>query len=129
MDSPLRSPTGRGPRYARQSLTLTGLGGKDFEGVINAVAEVQDLFKRSVGDRMQDCTILTTYDGNPAVEMSNRFFTPRGEANPTDICQLGESVDPRGYLAKAAGTQWVHTNDNRVLYFERKPSKIPGDYE
>ena len=129
LDSPHRSPTGCGARYARQSLTLTGLGEGGFEEVINAVAEVHDLFKRAVGERLQDCSILTTHNGHPAIEMSNRFFTPRGEANPEDVCQFEDGVDPLGYLVKAAGTQWVHTSDNRVLYYERKPSATADEYE
>ena len=27
-------------------------------------------------------------------------------------------MDPRGYLRKAAGTMYVHTEENKVYYFE-----------
>ena len=32
---------------------------------------------------------------------------------------LAPEVDPNGYLAKAAGTTYVHTEENKVYYFEK----------
>ncbi|KDR84719.1 hypothetical protein GALMADRAFT_52917, partial [Galerina marginata CBS 339.88] len=33
---------------------------------------------------------------------------------------LGEEINPHGHLTKAAGTGYVHIEDNQVYYFERQ---------
>ena len=86
------------------------------------IAEVHALFGRVVGnDRLQACAIYTTFDGAAAVEMSNRYFTPKNEVPDAGAAiVLSEDVDPLGSLSRAAGTGYLHTADNQVYYFERQ---------
>jgi hypothetical protein len=59
------------------------------------------------------------YEEFPAIDVANRYFTPRGSADSKEIQPLTAEVDPNGYLAKAAGTTYVHTEENKVYYFEK----------
>ncbi|KDR79834.1 hypothetical protein GALMADRAFT_62586, partial [Galerina marginata CBS 339.88] len=108
-------------KYVRQSVTLTGLGSPAFDAVSVNVAEVHTLFGRIVGaDRLQECSIYTTFEGGAAVEMSNRYFTPSKEAESGAARILSEEIDPLGILTQAAGTEYIHTEDNEVCYYERQ---------
>lgn len=86
------------------------------------IAEVHALFGRIVGaDRLQGCSMYTTFDGTTAVEMSNRYFTPKSEAPDAAAgIVLGEDIDPHGNLRRAAGTGYIHTEENQVCYYERQ---------
>ena len=86
------------------------------------IAEVHALFGRIVGtDRLQACSIYTTFDGSAAVEMLNRYFTPKNEvADAAAGIMLGDEIDPHGHLSRAAGAGYIHTADNQVFYFERQ---------
>ena len=55
------------------------------------------------------------YEDFPAIDVANRYFTPRGTE---EIRPLRAEVDPNGYLAKASSTTYVHTEEN-VYYFEK----------
>ena len=57
-----------------------------------------------------------------ALELSNRYFTPRKDMAEGGELFLSVDIDPYGYLAKAAGTALCHTEENAVLYFERQGS-------
>ncbi|KDR66261.1 hypothetical protein GALMADRAFT_19944, partial [Galerina marginata CBS 339.88] len=120
---PFRVPfrTARQVKYVRQGVTITALGDSVFDTVGATVAEVHTLFGRIVGDeRLQDCSIYATFEEHAAVEMSNRYFTPRREAGSATGRLLGEDIDPLGILTKAAGTEYIHTEDNEVYYYERR---------
>ena len=65
--------------------------------------------------------MYTTFDGVAAVEMSNRYFTPKNEVPDAAAgIVLGDDIDPLGSLSRAAGTGYIHTADNQVCYFERQ---------
>ena len=55
-----------------------------------------------------------------ALELSNRYFTPRKDMVEGGELVLSADIDPYGYLAKAAGTTLCYTEENKVLYFERQ---------
>ena len=86
----------------------------------NNIAEVHALFGRIVGsDHLQACSIYTTFDGMAAVEMSNRYFTPKNEVpDAAARILLEEDIDPHGNLSTATGNNYVHTAENQVTYFE-----------
>jgi hypothetical protein len=49
----------------------------------------------------------------------NRYFSPRGGAASEEIRPLTAEVDPNGYLAKAAGSMYVHKEGNKVYHYEK----------
>ena len=62
------------------------------------------------------------HGGEPALEVSNRFFTGAQEASGQETAVLSKVIDPFGILAKAGDKcQGVHLQDNVVSYFERRP--------
>ena len=106
-------------KYLRQSATLTAFGNPVFEKPIENIAEIYAIFKRAVGDNLSESAVYSTYEGFPAIDVANRYFTPKGAADPEEIRPLTAEVDPNGYLAKAAGSKYVHTEENKVYYFEK----------
>ncbi|KDR70625.1 hypothetical protein GALMADRAFT_75833 [Galerina marginata CBS 339.88] len=108
-------------RYIRQSVTLTAFGDAMFDLVGSNIAEVHALFGRIVGaDQLQECSMFANFEGYAAVEMSNRYFTPKNEASGATEIGLTDEIDPQGSLRKAAGAGYVHTDDNQVGYYERQ---------
>ena len=63
-----------------------------------------------------------------ALELSNRYFTPRKDTADGGELILSADIDPYGYLANAAGRALCHTEENAVLYFERQGSN-DNDYK
>jgi len=115
-------------RFLRQGLSLTGFGETGMNRIFEKVAEVQGVFQRSFGDRLQECSVFSSFQGYLTLDMSNRYFVPREDAYIDDICELGEDVDPQGNLAKLAGSAFVHSSDNKVFYYERRKSGKDGKY-
>ena len=77
------------------------------------------IFKRAIGPQLQDEAGLGQQDGFAAIDASNRYFTPKTGRNLEDECSITDDMDPKGYLRKAAGTTYTHTEDNKVYYFEK----------
>jgi len=115
-------------RFLRQGISLTGLGGNGMDHIFEKLAEVQGIFKRFFGDRIQDCSIFSSFKGYTTLDMSNRYFMPKEGAHDDDICDLGQAVDPQGDLANLAGSSFVHTTDNKVFYYERSKTGKDGGY-
>lgn len=61
-----------------------------------------------------------------AIDTSNRYFTLRTERNRTDECIITDEMDPKGYLKKAAGNTYIHTEENRVHYFQMCNDNVGG---
>ena len=53
-----------------------------------------------------------------AIDTSNRYFTLRTEGNQDNECAITDDMDPKGYLKKAAGNTYIHTEENNVQYFK-----------
>lgn len=120
---------GNRARFLRQGLLLTGLGGHAFDDVVRNIAQAHGLFKRSLGDRLMDSAVFSLFKGFHAIDMGNRYFTARHETRMEDIVELGVDVDPLGILKKGAGADLVHTEENRVLYFEQQKRKGLQDHQ
>ena len=107
----------------RQSVSVTGLQSSTFEKIIHTIAEIHAVFGRTVGaEILEECQMITSYKEMSALEVSNRYFTPRKDIAEGDELTLSVDIDPYGHLANAAGTALCHTEENAVLYFERQGS-------
>jgi hypothetical protein len=94
-----------------------------FEKIIHTIAEIHAVFGRTVGtEKLENCQIITSYKEMSALEVSNRYFTPRKDVAEGDELILSADIDPHGHLANVAGTALCHTEENAVLYFERQGS-------
>lgn len=107
----------------RQSVSITGLQSSIFEKIIHTIAEIHAIFSRAVGmEKLEECQMITSYKGKSALQLSNRYFTPRTNMMEGDELILSADIDPHGYLANAAGTALCYTGENVVQYFERQGS-------
>jgi len=108
-------------KYMRQSAALTAFGNPAYNNLLANIAVIHTIFKRAIGERLIDDSDQTSsYTENPVtIDVANRYFVPKAKALPEDIRTLTTEVDPFGTLAKAAGSAYVHTEENRVYYFEK----------
>lgn len=113
----------------RQGLSLTGLGHQAFDDVVRDVARAHGLFKRTMGDRLMDSAVFSLFKGFNVIDMGNRYFVARDETKMEEVVELGADVDPLGILKKGGGADLVHTEDNRVLYFEQQKRKELSNYQ
>jgi hypothetical protein len=51
--------------------------------------------------------------------MSNRYFTPKKDVPMEKSIPFGSDIDPKGILNRAAGNSYIHSEQNRVLFYER----------
>lgn len=82
------------------------------------MARIQAIFKRAIGPQLQDEGGFSQQDGFTAIDTSNRYFSLRTGNNQYNECLITHEIDPKGYLRKAAGTMYIHTEENRVHYYE-----------
>ena len=107
-------------RYLKQGVSLTGLGTPLFDSSIQAIMDIYALFCRSVPrDKLQPCSFMDHYGQYTAIEMSNRFFSPRKDFPMSKSIPFSADVDPKGILARAIGTSFIHMEQNVVAYYER----------
>ena len=90
-----------------------------FDKPIENIAAIYAIFKRTVGDNLLESAFHSTYEEFPAIDVANRYLTPRDSTTSEEIRPLTADVDPNGYLARAAGSTYVHTEENKVYYFEK----------
>jgi hypothetical protein len=114
-------------KYLRQSLTVTALNNGIYDQIIENIATVHGIFGRSVGlKKLQPCSISSSLDDVLVIETANRYFTPTKDANGVQTLDLTADIDPHRFLSMAAGNDYVHTQDNSVLYYKQKDAKSGG---
>ena len=90
------------------------------------MARIYAIFKRALGPQLQDEPDYSEEYGYSAFDASNRYFTLRSAKDHDEECPISEDMDPKGYLRKAAGGMYIHTEDNRVRYYEKCQASIGG---
>jgi hypothetical protein len=108
-------------KYIRQSVALTAFGDPVFDNVLANIAVIHTIFGRAIGHQLilEDSSQTAYAENPPTIDVSNRYFVSKAYASPEDIRPLTAEVDPFGTLARAAGTAYVHTEENKVYYFEK----------
>ncbi|KDR84705.1 hypothetical protein GALMADRAFT_53198, partial [Galerina marginata CBS 339.88] len=106
--------------FMRQSVTLTGLGSTLFSQAIQNAQDIHQIFSRTFPQGALEDWNSALFEGHPAIDMNNRFFTLRKQAITDEILPFSNEVDPHGILAAAMGIddQFVHTTENEVEYYE-----------
>lgn len=61
---------------------------------------------------------MSHFEEFAAIDASNRYFNPRTGSQEIE-CPIAADIDPMGYLKKAAGNLFVHTEENKVRYYEK----------
>ncbi len=111
-------------RFLRQSARITGYGIQSFDNLTVDLARIHAIFKRAIGPQLQDDAGIGQHDGFAAIDASNRYFSLKTGGNIEDERLITDDMDPKGYLRKAAGTTYAHTEDNKVYYFEKYEDTI-----
>ena len=107
-------------KYVRQSASLTAFGNPAFDKFLANIAAIRTIFRRAIGDQLIEDAAQSPYTENPGtIDVANRYFVPKAHALPEDVRTLSAEVDPFGTLARAAGSVYVHTEENKVYYFEK----------
>jgi hypothetical protein len=102
----------------RQSISLTGLGAAFFESCIDGLADVLLAFSRCIAvQKLASCSLVDSFDKYRCLELSNQYFTARKDVAAEQHVPLSSAIDPKGFLAEAAGKLYVHTTQNEVKYF------------
>ena len=113
-------------KYLRQSATVTAFGHSIYDGVIANIAIIHSIFRRAVGNCLTEERVNSMFEEWPAIDVANQYFTPKAAARLEDIRPLGIDIDPFGSLNRAASSLFVHTEENKVYYFQRK-ERADGD--
>ena len=107
-------------KYIRQSASLTAFGDPVFNNLYANVALIHTIFRRAIGHQLIEDTAQSSYIEYPGtIDLGNRYFVPKANALPEDIRTLTTDVDPFGTLTRAAGSAYVHTEENKVYYYEK----------
>lgn len=114
-------------KYLHQSVSLTAFRTTVFDGLLSNLMHIHAIFKRSMSDCLTEGTVHSTYEEFIAIDAANQYFTPKGIVAPNNVIPLTPEVDLLGSLSKAVGSAYVHTEDNKVYYFERtgRSQEIP----
>ena len=106
--------------YLRQSIMLTGLSSPKFNDAIMSIHAIEDIFRRQVTDRNMEVWVPSLFQGHQSIDVGNRYFTPRQHALQDRHISFGLAIDPDNILSEAMGEEFVHTEDNKVEYYEAK---------
>ncbi|KAL0573085.1 hypothetical protein V5O48_008879 [Marasmius crinis-equi] len=119
---PQRNALGKSsPRYLAQSVTLSGLGLPYFDDASDAVMQVNARLGQRAGyEQMEACSVIKPGEnGENTLVPSNRYFTAKQYTDNLESLPIPQSIDPRGYLQRAAGKMYVYTQENVVQYERR----------
>jgi hypothetical protein len=113
-------------RYLKQSVFLTGFDTSTFRAAITNLSSIYAIFSRCVPTTKLQPWSTDEYEGNQTISASNRLFTPRTEGTSETAAELGSDVDPDGRLLQLAGTEFFHSDDNKVHYWEKVEQRQGG---
>ena len=104
-------------RYLRQGLSLTGLGSPTFDKAVRTARDVYEQFDRQFTAGKLENWTTSSYSGMLALDMSNRYFTPKQDAPAMEHIAFPKEVDPSGILEGMAKSDYIHGEENEVYYF------------
>jgi hypothetical protein len=109
-------------------VAITRLGSPTFEKAVESLAKIHVLYSRFVPeDKLQAMSIVDSYKEFTSIDMSNRYFSARKEAPNDSHIPFTKELDPKGILAKAMGTQFIHSEQNVVQYNQKIEKPTGGN--
>jgi hypothetical protein len=112
--------------YLRQGVVITGFDSPMFQDCVKGIQDLHELLCKNLSQSITPVLpIITTYQGYPAIQVDNRFFTSRRLAPNEHPVDMDVAIDPTGALRRIIGDEWVHIEENRVKYFEKR-KKLTG---
>lgn len=110
------------PMSAKQSVILTGLSSEPFENCARAILEVHAKLSSALPPQALREWSPVVHEGDICLEFGNRYFASGSDGAHLDTVSLGSDIDPFGLLAGAV-PDGKHTEDNKVLYYEKMTSE------
>jgi hypothetical protein len=101
----------------RQGLSITGLGSLTFDEAVESAYGLYHRFERQFTEGSLEKWTKSTYQGHSALDISNRYLTPKRDAPAAEHIPFPTSVDPQGILEEMAKSDYVHSEDNEVYYY------------
>jgi hypothetical protein len=68
-------------------------------------------------DKLQPNTIVDRHGEHPSIESYNWYFSLRKDLPYVTAVPFSNDIDPKGILAHAAGTTYIHADINVVSYY------------
>jgi hypothetical protein len=104
-------------KFLRQGISITGAGTTTFDDAVKSAQEIYSLFLRQFPDGKLGHWSPATHLGQPAFDLSNRYFTPKRDAPQMEHIPFTETEDPHGILEGMAKSGYIRGEDNKVQYF------------
>lgn len=104
--------------WAKQSVSLTGIGTDHFETQSQCVKHIEELLGRDFKEGELDPWNPSNTSGYLSIDMSNRYFKSAKECPCLRSIAFDTSIDPNGHLKSAGGAEYVHVQENVVEYYE-----------
>jgi len=104
-------------KFFRQGVSITGAGTAIFNDATKAAQEIYAQFYHQFPDKKLEAWSMGTYAGHPALDVTNRYFTPKRDAPEMQHIPFNNVVDPRSILEDMARAGYIHGEDNNVLYY------------
>ncbi|KAF7981386.1 hypothetical protein HWV62_33875 [Athelia sp. TMB] len=115
----IQMPSDGNPRFMKQCIRITGFGDGEFERAVNGAAQLAIFMQENIDPGSVDSWSPDRFQTWSALEFTNRYFVRQNIEGDMIAVEFGRNVDNEGLLTKIAGTEWVHTEENRVRYFNR----------
>lgn len=115
----------RNVRSLKQSIVLSGLGLDRFEKYTTAILSIRNVLDGSLPAGALQAWTPVSENGYVGIEFGNRYFSTNEEADGRLAVPLSKDMDPFNILSQIIG-KGIHTEDNEVVYFERRAFNRPG---
>jgi hypothetical protein len=116
--------------FAKQQVTLSGLGSPTFLRAIAATERIYTFFERHFQEGQLDPLDVVKGGGKfgSTIEVSNRYLTPCKDAPDMKAIKPVKGVDPRGVLERVVGEgRFVHGEENSVEYYACRGVTVEGE--
>jgi hypothetical protein len=108
---------------------MMGFQTPSFLAAADNLSSIYAVFAQCLLPTKLQAWVLDNYEDFHSVSVSNRLFMARMEATADPALELGHDVDPEGRLAELAQSQYFHSEDNKIRYWERTINCLGGGYK
>ncbi|KAH7905161.1 hypothetical protein BJ138DRAFT_1118724 [Hygrophoropsis aurantiaca] len=110
----------------RQHVTLTGLGQEAFDKAVGNLYGIHTMLARQVPPGALESWKPSEYQGYSALDIQNRYFTPRKFANGQPKFPFDKLSDDNHHLEDSTTPELYHTYDNHVDYYGAAEAGAPA---
>jgi hypothetical protein len=97
---------------------LTGFGSDRMKKAIENIHYIHGIFCQKFMQGELEAWTPGRFGQFEAIDVSNRYFTPRRDMNGEAPIQFSHDIDPENILRNALSNDFVHIQENVVEYYE-----------